>query len=182
MRAFFGTPPMRLEALGQRLHGGLGSEVVGEVDEAEPTPGDHGTEDEQRADLPPVEDHRVARGPDARPSSSVVLRSPGHFDLGHQTAEVAGRTGVAGSRRHRQQSLGRDPALGAGDRLGHDVGHPVVVVLDLTGDGPGLGLQGGLGPNASRSSASSRRSRRRPGRSPPLGRRHACPCVPSLIS
>ena len=37
-------------------------------------------------------------------------------------------------------------------------------------------------PIASRSSAWSRRCRLRPGRSPPLGRRHACPCVPSLIS
>ena len=133
-----------LEALGQGLHGGLGPEVVGEVHEAIPAPADHGTEDEQRADLPPVEHHHVARCPHARSSAPVVLRPPGALGLGHQTAEVAGRAAIAGSHRHRQQTLGRDPALGAGHGLGHQVGHPVVVVADQTGIDPGLGPPGRL--------------------------------------
>ena len=147
-----------------------------------PAPGHHRTEHEQRADLAPVEHHHVTRCPHARSSAPVVLRSPGVLGLGHQTAEVAGRAPIAGSLRHRQQSLGRDPALGAGDGLGHQVGDPVVVVADLAGDGPGLGPLWLPRPIASRSSAWSRRCRLRPDKSPPLGRRHACPCVPSLIS
>ena len=42
----------RLEALGQCAHGGLGSEVVGEVHEAEPAPSHHRAKDEQGADRP----------------------------------------------------------------------------------------------------------------------------------
>ena len=60
----------------------------------------------------------------------VVLRSPLRLRHGHQAAEVAGRARVTGGHRHRQQSLGRDPALGPGHGLGHQVGHRVVVVAD----------------------------------------------------
>ncbi len=54
------------------IEGGGGPEVVGEADEAKPAPGHHRAEDEQRADLAPVEDDHVAGGPDPRTPAPVV--------------------------------------------------------------------------------------------------------------
>ena len=71
--AVFGHRAQVFEASGQRRHGRLGPEVVGEVDEAHPAPGQHGTEDEERPDLAPVKDQHVARSPHPRTSASVIL-------------------------------------------------------------------------------------------------------------
>ena len=105
--AVFGTAAQVFEAPGQRRHGRLGAQVVGEVDEADPAPGHHGAEDEQRTDLAPVEDQHVARRPDAGRRPRWFLRPPLGLDLGHQPAQVASRSLVAGGLGHRQEPLGR---------------------------------------------------------------------------
>ena len=130
------------EALGQRRHGGVGSQVVGEVDEADPAPGHHGAEDEQRPDLAPVEDHHVARGPHAGAPSPVVLRPPLGLHLGHQATQVAGRALIAGGPDDGQEALGRDPAFGPLHPFGHHVPDGVVVVGHRLFE-PGLGPLGG---------------------------------------
>ena len=139
-----GHTPDRLHAFGQRRHGGLRPEVVGEGDEAEPTPGQHGAEHEERADLAPVEHHDVTGRPHPEPTAPVMVHPPLGLGLGHRSAQVACRAAVAGGPDHRQQPLGRDPPVGACHPLGDDHGHLVVVVGDdhlstRRRTGPGLG-------------------------------------------
>ena len=130
----FGHRPDGLHALGQRRHGALRAEVVGEVDEAEPAPGQHGAEHEERADLAPVEDQHVARRPHPGPTAPVMVHAPLRLGLGHRPAQVACRAGIAGGPDHGQQPLGRDPPLGAFHPLGDDGGHVVVVVGDTASE------------------------------------------------
>ena len=120
----------RLHALGQCAHGRLSPKVVGEVDEAEPAPGQHRAEDEQRTDLPPVEHQHVARCPHAGPASPVVVDPPRRLGFGHGPAQIARRPGVAGGPDDGQETLGRDPALRLRHPLGDEVRHRVVVMGD----------------------------------------------------
>lgn len=117
-----------LEALGQSRHGGVGPQVVGEVDEADPAPGQHGAEDEQRTNLSPVEDHHVAGRPHPGTPTPVVLRPPLDLHLGHQPTQVPGRALIAGGPDDGQEALGRDLALGPCHPFGHHVPDGVVVV------------------------------------------------------
>ncbi len=89
----FGHTADGLHARRQRGHGRLGTEVVGEEDEAEAAPGQHGAEHEQGSDLPPVEHQHVARRPDPGPAPPVVITAPLGLGVGHRPAEVAGRAG-----------------------------------------------------------------------------------------
>ena len=170
-----------LEAGGQGGEGGVGALVVGEDHEPEPAPGRHRAEHEQGADLAPVDDEHVARRPHAGTPPPVVVRPPQALGLGHQAAQVAGRALVAGGPDRRQQPLGRDQPLRLLDPLGHDVGDDVVVVRRRR-IGAGGRRPRRPAPPVARSWPWCRRARLRPGRSPPLGRRRSCPCVPSLIS
>ena len=114
----------RLHARGQRGHGRLGSQVVGEEDEAEPAPGQHGAEHEQGSDLPPVEHQHVARCPHPGPASPVVIDAPRRLGVGHRPAQIAGRPAVAGGPDDGQQTLGRDPTVGLRHPLGDDGASP----------------------------------------------------------
>src|SRR5664280_1113094 len=76
-------------------------------------------------------------------AAGIILQYP--FGIGEAEYDAVNaklgwipKTGE-GDRQDGQQSLGRDPDFGAGDGLGHQVGHPVVVVANLARDGPGLG-------------------------------------------
>ena len=85
-----------LEALGQERQGGLSPLIGSETHETEPAPRRHRTEHVQRTLRPPVDDQAAPRRPHPPAAAPKMVGPPRRLRLGHHTAEVAGRTPIAG--------------------------------------------------------------------------------------
>ena len=115
-----------LEALGQEAQGRCLILAAGEPHEADPTPGEDGTEDVETALGSPVDDEVFAR--DGLPwSVCPAIAPPGRLGAGHRSAQVAGRARVTGRPADGPEALGADPAVSRADPLGDQRREPVGV-------------------------------------------------------
>ena len=109
-----------LEALGQEAERCFATLIQCEADEAHPAPDEHRAEEVQRAVLAPVDRQMLAGRREPRavhpPSAAPLLLA-----FVDQPTEVAPRPRVPRGASEGQEPLGRDPSVGRGELLAHDV-------------------------------------------------------------